>query len=543
MPSLLRSLAVALIAFAPAAAAGQAAPRFDVTIAPTAHAGPVTGRLLVIVSKTNQAEPRLMISPSGPAIFGVDLEAVTPGRSITVDRRAIGFPTSLDSLPPGEYWVQALVRVYSEVRRADGKTLWLPMNDGRIAPFNNEAGALVSEVQQVRIDGSTPIRLTLTRALPETPPPAETDWVKRVRVQSKKLSAFWGRPIYIYATVLLPRGYAEEPNRRYPAIYTLGHNVPFQFRTDSVGRGIGEISPVTGVETGFDFYKSWNAPDFPRVIAISLEQQTPYFPDSYSTNSANNGPYGDAVVEEVIPELERRFRIIAAPYARHLEGASTSGWQSLALQLHYPDYFGGAWIFQPDPIDFSRHQLVDIYKDDNAFSIPAGQFIAAERPMRRTVEGQPVWTVRQMSRFEAVLGSKGRSGFQFNAWEAVYGPTDDEGYPKPLWNPLTGVIDKSVAAYWKEHGYDLRDYAERNWTTLGPKLRGKLRFFLPDMDDFYLNVAMYRFEDFLKRAQPASDAEFIYGRPMKGHSWHPYPWAELVRRFAAAVEANTPTTR
>lgn len=223
--------------------------------------------------------------------------------------------------------------------------------------------------------------------------------------------------------------------------------------------------------------------------------------------------------------------------------ASTSGWQSLALQLRYPDYFGGAWIFQPDPIDFSRHQLVDIYKDENAFSIPIGQFITAERPMRRTVEGQPIWSVRQLSRFEAVLGSKGRSGFQFNAWEAVYGPTDSEGYPKALWDPLTGVIDKSVAAYWRDNDYDLRDYAERNWATLEPKLRGKLRFFLPDMDDFYLNVAMYRFEDFLKRAQPASDAEFIYGRPMKGHSWHPYPWAELVRRFAAAVEANTPATR
>jgi len=535
-------LVLALVA-APNVATAQTGPRFDVTVAASAHRGPLTGRLIVAVSKTNPAEPRLLISPSGPAIFGVDLEGVAPGRAVTVDSRAIGYPTSLDSLPPGEYWVQALVRVYSQVRRADGKTLWLPMNDGRIAPFNNTPGSLVSEVQQVRIDSSARVAITLTRTLPEPPRPADTDWVKRVTLQSKTLTAFWGRPIYVHATILLPRGYATETSRQYPAIYTLGHSVPFQFRTDSVGRGIGEINPVTGVETGFDFYKAWNAPDFPRVIAISLEQQTPYFPDSYSTNSANNGPYGDAIVEEIIPELERRFRIIAAPHARHLEGASTSGWQSLALQLRYPDYFGGAWIFQPDPIDFSRHQLVDIYKDENAFSIPIGQFITAERPMRRTVEGQPIWSVRQLSRFEAVLGSKGRSGFQFNAWEAVYGPTDSEGYPKALWDPLTGVIDKSVAAYWRDNDYDLRDYAERNWATLEPKLRGKLRFFLPDMDDFYLNVAMYRFEDFLKRAQPASDAEFIYGRPMKGHSWHPYPWAELVRRFAAAVEANTPATR
>ncbi len=539
-----RFLAVLALAALPASpAAGQASPRFEVTIAPAAHSGPLTGRLIVAVSRNDQFEPRLQISPAGPAIFGIDLEAVSPGTSITVDERALGFPWSLAELPAGEYSVQALVRVYSEVRRADGHTLWLPMNDGRIATFNNAPGTLVSEPRKVRIGGSEPVRITVERVLPEVPRPADTDWVKRISVQSTKLTAFWGRPTYIHATVLLPKGYAQEPDRRYPAIYTLGHNVPFQFRTDSVGRGIGEINPVTGTETGFDFYKAWIADDFPRVIAISLEQQTPYFPDSYSVNSANNGPYGDAVVEEVIPELERRFRIIAEPYARHLEGASTSGWQTLALQLRNPDYFGGSWIFQPDPIDFSRHQLVDIYQNENAFSIPAGQFITAERPMRRTVEGQPVWSVRQLSRFEAVLGSKGRSGFQFQAWEAVYGPAGPDGYPTPLWDPLTGVIDKSVAAYWKEHGYDLRDYAERNWATLGPKLRGKLRFFLPDMDDFYLNVAMYRFEDFLTRANPASDAEFIYGRPMKGHSWHPYPWAELVRRFAAAVEKDKPLGR
>ncbi len=545
MPFLLRSLAIILIALALTTAVGQAAPRFEVTIAPTAHAGPLTGRLIVAVSKNDQVEPRFQVAPGGPAIFGVDLEGARPGTTITVDNKAIGYPMSLAELPAGDYWVQAVVMVYSEVHRADGHTLWLPMNDGRIESFHSAAGNLISEVQKVRIDGgSRPIRIAVNRVLPKLPRPTDTEWVKRITVQSKKLTAFWGRPTYIHAAVLLPRGYAEEPNRRYPAIYTLGHGVPFQFRTDSVGQGIGQINPITGTETGFDFHKAWIRDDFPRVIVITLEQQTPFFPDSYSINSANNGPYGDAVVEEVIPELERQFRIIAEPYARHLEGASTSGWQTLALQLHYPDYFGGAWIFQPDPIDFARHQLIDIYRDENAFTIPVGQFITAERWMRRTVEGQPIWSVRQMSRFEAVLGSKGRSGRQFQAWEAVYGPTGPDGYPKPLWDPLTGVIDKSVAAYWKEHGYDLRDYAERNWATLGPKLAGKLRFFLPDMDDFYLNLAMYRFEDFLKRAEgPKSDAEFIYGRPLKGHSWHPYPWAELVRRFAATVEHNAPRSR
>ena len=150
-----------------------------------------------------------------------------------------------------------------------------------------------------------------------------------------------------------------------------------------------------------------------------------------------------------------------------------------------------------------------------------------------------VWTERQLSLFEEVLGTRGRSGYQLEGWEAVYGPVGPDGYPKPLWNKLTGAIDREVAAYWRAHGFDLREYAERNWPTLGPKLAGKLHFFAGDMDDFYLNLAVYRIEEFLKgTADPHSDAEFTYGRPTKGHAWHAFPWAEMVRRMAAHVKKN-----
>jgi hypothetical protein len=342
--------------------------------------------------------------------------------------------------------------------------------------------------------------------------------------------------------VLLPRDYDARTDVRYPAVYTLGHSVPFGFSTDSTRfRTLGQINTVTGVETGFDFYRSWISDDFPRVIAISFQQQTPYFPDSYSVNSANNGPYGDAVVQEAIPYLERQFRIIPQSYARLVEGASTGGWQTLALQLQHPDYFGGAWVLQPDPIDFRSYQLVNIYEDENAFEIPEGMFITTERPFRRSVSGQPLWSLRQLSLFEAVLGSRGRSGYQLGGWEAVYGPTDADGYPKPLWDPLTGMIDRSVAEYMRDNGFDLRAYAEREWATLGPKIEGKLHFFVPDMDDFYLNVPMYRFEEFLRNtSDPHYPGEWVYGRPMKGHSWHDHTWAEMVRRMARHIRENAP---
>src|SRR5690606_1603388 len=137
--------------------------------------------------------------------------------------------------------------------------------------------------------------------LPVAPPDADTEWLKHVRIQSEKLTRFWGRPIYINATVLLPRGYAEHPEVRYPTAFTFGHSVPFGFNPDSARmRNLGQINPVTGLETGYDFYNAWTSDSFPRLIAVTFEQQTPYFADSYSINSANNGPYGDALVEEVI---------------------------------------------------------------------------------------------------------------------------------------------------------------------------------------------------------------------------------------------------
>ena len=534
----------AILAFSvlPADDTAAQAPRFEVVVPAATRQAPLTGRLVLVVAKRDTPEPRLTISPSGPALFAVDLEQQPADRPAMIDGSALGYPRPLAELAPGDYFVQAVINVYEEVRRADGHRIWVPLNDGRQETFQIRPGNLYSEVMLVRVGAGGTIRLAVTQVIPARTRPADTEWVKRVRIQSRKLTAFWGRPIFINATVLLPRGYAEQTGTRYPAVYTLGHTVPFSFSTDSArARGLGTVNPVTGVETGYDFYRAWASEDFPRVIAIGFEQQTPYFPDSYSVNSANNGPYGDAIVEEVIPALEEQFRIIRQPYARIVEGASTGGWQALALQLQHPDFFGGAWVLQPDPIDFRKNLLVNNYADSSAFVVTTGPFTASERPFRRTTEGQLVWTMRQLSLFEEVLGTRGRSGYQLGGWEAVYGPVGADGYPRPLWNKLTGVIDREVATYWREQGFDLRDYTQRSWATLGPKLAGKLHFFAGDMDDFYLNLAVYQFEEFLKgTTNPRSDAQFTYGRPMKGHSWHAYPWAEFVRRVAEHVKKNTP---
>jgi putative esterase len=537
----MRSRLLCVFVLALAAATTQAAARFDISFPASAEANPITGRLILILAKRGDPEPRMTLnSPIGPAIFGVDLDQTKPGQRVTLDARTLGSPVQLDKIPPGDYYAQAIIDRYTQVHRADGHTLWVPMNDGSIEWINTRTGNLYSDVKKIHLTPNASITLETNRVMTNTPP-ADTEWVKHVKIQSRKLTRFWGHPIFIHATVLLPKGYAEHPNVRYPSVYTLGHGTPFSFSTDPANGRNGETDAKTGLQSGYDFYQAWNSENFPRFIAITLEQRTPFFLDSYSVNSANNGPYGDAFVEEVVPDLEKQFRIISAPYARLIEGASTSGWQTLALQLRNPDFFGGAWVLQPDPIDFRHYQQTNIYEDDNAFTIDTGAFTTAERPMRRTLTGQTQWTQRQLSLFEAVLGSHGRSQFQLEAWEAVYGPVGSDGYPKPLWDKFTGKIDKEVANFMREHGYDLREYAQRNWATIGPKLIGKLHFFCGDMDDFYLNLAVYDFEAFLKStANPHYEAEFTYGRPMKGHSWHAFPWQELVRRMAEHVRRNAP---
>jgi hypothetical protein len=520
---------------------GAQAPRFEITVPPAVRAQPLTGRLVVVVARNPQPEPRMLVAPQGPAIFAVDLDELQAGQPAIVDEKALGYPFSLSALPPGDYYAQAIVNVYERVTRADGKRIWVHVNDGTQEVMQIAPGNLYSEVQKIRVGAGGQVRLVLDRIIPRSPRPADTDWVKRVSIRSNKLSTFWGRPVFVHATVLLPKGYREHPDVRYPTVFTFGHNTPFGFTPDSTrARGVGQINPVTGVESGFDFYKAWNGDSFPRVIAVSFEQATPYFLDGYSVNSVNNGPYGDAMVDEIIPELERQFRMIGKPYARLAEGASTGGWQTLSLQLKYPDFFGGAYVLQPDPIDFRRYQLVDIYADTNAFVVPNTMFTTTERPFRRSPEGQVQWTLRQLSLFEEVLGTRGRSNYQLEGWEANYGPMDADGYPRPLWDKLTGTIDREVAHYMRDHGYDLREFAERNWATLGPKVAHKLHFFSGDMDDFYLNLAVYRFETFLKTATPGKEVPFTYGRPAKGHSWHAFPWAEMVRHMGAHVRKYAP---
>jgi hypothetical protein len=395
--------------------------------------------------------------------------------------------------------------------------------------------------------------------------------VKRVKFQSKLLSQFWGRPIYLGATVLLPRGYSEHPDTFYPVIYLQGHfslDAPFGFKTEEdknekswararrehAAKHLNFIDPppyasasgsLLNVETGYEFYQAWNSDDFPRFIAITFQHPTPYYDDSYAVNSANHGPAGDAIMNELIPYVEKNFRIIAKPYARVLTGGSTGGWESLALQVYYPDFFGGTWTFYPDSVDFRRFGDVDLYADDSAYTRAASsEWLSGssewlpppERYAARHIDGQPSFTFRQFDQMVAMLGDRGTSGMDDST---VYSPVAADGYPEPLWDGRTGNINHKAADYIREHGYDLREYMERNWPEIGPQLVGKLHVICGDADSFYANLAVYLLEDFLENTKnPYYAGSFVYGRPMKGHGWQPTTNAELVKEMGKYITRN-----
>lgn len=559
-PTLSRSLVVGfgvLLATVPGCT-GESGVEVRVSIPADVHAEPVSGRLFLAIAPSDEPEPRIAAYNSARQrdgrvpYFAIDVEQLAAGTETVIDQAAIGFPyPSLDSLPPGDYWVQAIVHLYTRFERADGHTIWAPMDQWEGQRWAFSPGNLYSKPIKVRLDpGSrSRIELELTEKLPPIEVPPDDRWVKRIKIQSEILSEWWGHPIYLGATVLLPREYDARPERRFPVVFQQDHfsfDAPFGFTTTPPTPGeelFANLAREAGGEreSGYEFAQSWMSDDFPQMIAVKLQHPTPFFDDSYGLNSANNGPFGDAIHQELIPYLERTFRMIAAPYARVMTGGSTGGWISLALQIHYPGFYGGTWTLYPDPVDFRRYQLVNIYEDTSAFQVPNAPYGAPERPFQMNTMGQPMGNVRELSRMEQTQGTRGRSAGQIDAWNAAYGPVGTDGYPRRLWDMSTGLIDREVAFFMRDRGYDLTYYLRENWDEIGSELVGKLHVYTGDMDQFYLAPSVYLLEEFLESTtDPYYAGEFGYGRPMKGHGWQPWSNADLMRIMATHIERNAP---
>ena len=494
----------------------------------------IDGRMLLLISNNNQQEPRFQIA-SGPETqiaFGMNVEKLKPGEHAEFDRHVFGYPVqSLADLEPGEYWVQGLLHVYETFHRSDGHVVKLPMDRGEGQHWNRAPGNLYSTPKKVTIDPSqtSALHIDLDSMIPPIPPPEDTQYIKHVKIQSKLLTEFWGRPMYVGACVLLPEGFETHREARYPLIINHGH-FPYTFGGFREDPPDQDLEPdyskrfnLNGYnriqqEYAYQFYKEWTGPDFPRMVIIEIQHANPYYDDSYAVNSENLGPYGDAITYELIPFIEKRFRCIGQAWSRFLYGGSTGGWESLAAQVFYPDEYNGCFAACPDPVDFRAYSLVNIYEYKNAYFLESA-FKKTPRPARRNFLGAVSSTLEEENHRELVLGTKSRSGGQWDIWQAVFSPVGTDGYPKPIWDKMTGEIDAEVAEFWREH-YDLSYILKRDWKTLGPKLEGKIRIYCGDMDNYYLNNAVYLIEEFLESTtDPYYAGEVDYGDRAE-HCWN-----------------------
>jgi len=510
------------------------APSIQISFPPETYDEVADGRMILLIAENIDTEPRFQLRDDSKTCqgFGMDIVGRDWDEDVTFNPEAFGYPIqNIDDLPFGDYYVQAVFHKYETFYRADGHMVKLPMDRGEGQQWNRAPGNLYSTPQKISIqDGKFPeLSIELDQKIPPIEEPEDTEYIKHIKIKSELLSEFWGRDMYLGAHVLLPEGWDSHPEVKYPLAIMHGH-FPSNFggfRTSPPDPNLDpEYSERFDVEgynrivqqEAYDFYKTWTGPDFPRVIAIKIQHPTPYYDDSYAVNSQAQGPYGDAITYELIPHIEEQFRGIGEGWSRFVYGGSTGGWEALAVQVKYPKEYGMCFAACPDPIDFRAYCLVNIYEDDNAY-YQKGTFRKTLVAGHRDYLGNVDATLKDMNYRELVLGSKGRSGQQWDIWEATYSPIDQEGYPKRIWNRMTGEIDREVANYWKEN-YDLAYILKRDWAKHGKDWENKIHLYCGDMDNYYLNNAVYLAEEILSETtEPYYNGEVDYGDRAE-HCWN-----------------------
>ncbi len=467
-----------------------------------------SGRIFLFVSSARYGEPRLNIWPNKETtIFALNIEKWNSEEIFTFDATSELNKTSditLSQIPAGKYTVQVL---------------W---DQDLTEPGIENAGNLYSSSAWIDFKNDTILKLPLKHTV-EPQKLHDHSLLKEVNIKSNLISSWWNRDVYLKSAVLLPSGFHQNPDKKYPVRYNIG------------GYGGRYTRANRYVTWDKSFLNWWLSDEAPQIINVFLDGTGPYG-DCYQFDSENNGPYGTALIEELIPYIEKTFRGIAKPEFRFLDGCSTGGWVSLALQLFYPDFFGGCFSYSPDPVDFENFQLINIYDDDNAFINKHGYL----RPITRELSGQPVISQKDFVQFENVLGRNNTyttSGGQIGAFTALFSPKGDDGLPRPLFHPQTGKIDREVAEHWRK--YDLKQYVESNWDKIGEKLKGKIYIWMGDMDEFYLNTALRSLDKtFREMENPKSDALIEYF-PMTGHC-SGYNDRNVLEQISEKINSLTP---
>jgi S-formylglutathione hydrolase FrmB len=503
--------------------------------------GTQQGRLYLLFSNDDSDEPRNQIdlTPKTQVIFGMNVDSWKRGAAVSIAADAQGYPVpTIADMKPGTYSVQALFNRYETFHRADGHTLSLPPDRGEGQHWNEKPGNIYSKPRKITLGEhgvpteSAHVDLVLDQVIPPIKPPVDTKYIRHIRIQSKLLTEFWGTPIFLGAEVLVPEGFDTHPKARFPLIVFHDHFEPdFDgFRTTPPDPNLkpdySERFHLSGYnriqqEQAYAFYQQWIAKNFPRVLIVKLQHANPFYDDSYAVDSLNVGPYGRAIEEELVPAIEKKFRALGTGWSRFVYGGSTGGWEALAVQLFHPDSYNGAFVACPDPVDFHAFTHIDLYDDANTL-YREGNNKRVIQPAMRDYLGRTLISMPDNMAYELALGDRGRSTEQWDIWQAVYSPVGDDGYPKPIFDKKTGVIDHNVADYWREHS-DLTEYLRRNWSRIGNSLRGKLHIYVGLSDNYFLNDAVYRLQDALESfREPTYDGEVAYGQRDE-HCWNGDP--------------------
>ncbi|KAJ9609419.1 hypothetical protein H2200_005746 [Cladophialophora chaetospira] len=453
------------------------------------------------------------VTSSPNLFFGMNVFGVSAAKTMTLaSTNAInavtgvwGFPVvSLNDVPAGNYSVQAYFTKYEKVNRSDGSSISVHFPCGDGAPNVDGFGSLTTAVLNVSISGDPQSvdlvfnNITATEAFTGKEIGGcsqgnyeDTENLKYVKIRSEALSKFWGRSMYVGANILLPAGYdPNDTETRYPVIYSQGHwpADAGPFRYPSANFSDAWDNGTIPAENGKP------ARPTPKMIMVSFRHETPFYDDSYGVNTANLGPYGDAINDELIPYIEKNFKTIPEPYARIQIGGSTGGWISAASAIFRPDLFGACFSSYPDSLDFHRHQDIPLYTNTNAYLRANGSAIPSIRDFENDTQ-VILATVAQENHWELTFGTQSRSSLQWDVWNTVFGVQALNGYPLEPWNKVTGEIYPYAVEYWKH--LDLANYIVTNWNNsrnLGKVLSGRLYIYVGTWDDYFLNEGVQEFQ-------------------------------------------------
>jgi enterochelin esterase-like enzyme len=401
-----------------------------------------------------------------------EVHDLAQGQTIDVDPTAV-YPDSLSKLPGGDYSAMAVLDVNHDYAYAG-------LSAGDLRGPVKHVGSLSSSSQDN-------VQLELNTVVPE-PKLQTSDTVDLIHFASPALSAFWGRPIEMNAAVVLPPSY-KNSNRKYPTMYWT--------------HGFGGTFPRIVNRQAQSFVKGMANGTLPEMIYVLLDEHCPGGTHEFA-DSVNNGPWGKALTRELIPHLEKNYRMDAKPSGRLLNGHSSGGWAVLWLQVAYPEFFGGTWPTSPDPSDFHSFTGPDLQANppNNFYRKPDGSPWMLVR-----IEGKDRVSLEDFARQEAVLGSYGG---QIASFDWVFSPRGKDGGPEQLFDRHDGTIDPVVAKAWEK--YDIAAIIRNNADHLRPLLQDKIHLTVGTIDTFHLDEPARLLQKTLQDAGIRARFTYLEGR-------------------------------